>query len=230
VTGLRQSPIDIQTTTFGLNRKKRSVGDDIPLSIDYSPITGAPGLTLENTGHGWKLNIPDEVARKCPISGGPLGNDEYRLLQIHSHWGKDSSCGSEHTLNGRAFPCEVHLVHWNATKYADPVEAMECSNDGLAVVGVFVQFCAESEPPNPILDVVIKSLPQIPFCEDCVQLDDTAELDLNSLIAHRTEGPKYWSYPGSLTTAPFCESVIWIVMEQPIEAQEEQVSSRQKIL
>lgn len=222
VTGLRQSPIDIRTSSQApQSRKKRSVGEDIPLSINYSAITGAPGLTLENTGHGWKLNIPDEVARKCPVSGGPLGSDEYRLLQVHSHWGKDSSCGSEHTLDGRSFPCEIHLVHWNATKYADPLEAMECTNDGLAVVGTFVQLSADQS--SAPLDVVIKGLGQIPYKGDKVPVGNSVELDLNQLVPGR-ESPKYFNYLGSLTTPPFCESVIWIVLEQPIDAQEAQIA------
>ncbi|KAI2797462.1 Phospholipase A2 crotoxin acid subunit CA [Blomia tropicalis] len=228
VTGLRQSPIDIQSssTESGSNRTKRSLtGDDgsnAPLTIDYSAITGSAGLTLENTGHGWKLNIPDEIAAQCPITGGPLGSDQYRLLQIHCHWGRDASCGSEHTIDGKSFPCEVHLVHWNSTKYANPSEAMECYADGLSVIGVFINT-ENSDTDCEFMDLIIKMLPNIQFKGQSTSVDDSIELDINSLIPLR-EAPKFWNYEGSLTTPPFSESVIWIVMEQPIEAKDEQLS------
>ena len=40
----------------------------------------------------------------------------FNFLQLHWHWGSNSSQGSEHTLNGKEFPIEIHLVHVN-TKY-----------------------------------------------------------------------------------------------------------------
>jgi carbonic anhydrase len=35
-------------------------------------------------------------------------NDEYKLLQMHFHWG-----ASEHFLNGHRYAAELHLVHQN---------------------------------------------------------------------------------------------------------------------
>ena len=40
--------------------------------------------------------LPDDVG---VLSGGPL-EGEYKILQLHFHWGSDDSRGSEHTLNG----------------------------------------------------------------------------------------------------------------------------------
>jgi carbonic anhydrase len=46
------------------------------------------------------------------LEGGPLGNDLYRLEQFHCHWGENSDEGSEHTVDGKAYPGEVELfVH-----------------------------------------------------------------------------------------------------------------------
>lgn len=171
VTGKRQSPIDIRTENVVNERTKRSVLQDgsKPLYIDYSPLTGVQ-LTIQNTGHGWQLSIPDEHAKNCgkkksffnfqikidlfliEITGGTLGSDHYRLLQIHAHWGRDSKTGSEHTVNGRTYPCELHLVHWNATKYSNPKQAQTQSKDGLAVVGVFVEIGCEQHPIFAIID------------------------------------------------------------------------------
>lgn len=44
------------------------------------------------------------------LTGGPLGNNEYRLVQFHLHWGSNNKQGSEHTVDGKAYPAEVcHL-------------------------------------------------------------------------------------------------------------------------
>lgn len=150
VTGLRQSPIDIQRAQavpaepideidnvgddLGLARGKRSIldnQDNGSLQVDYCSIS-ATDLSLENTGHGWKINVPDRIAQGSgktfkvgvellkmltfsictEITGGPLGEDRYRLLQIHAHWGKNEESGSEHTVDGQRFPAEVRQFSW----------------------------------------------------------------------------------------------------------------------
>ncbi|KOX80775.1 Carbonic anhydrase 5A, mitochondrial [Melipona quadrifasciata] len=72
------------------------------------------------------------------LSGGPLMDDVYKLEQYHCHWGCSDSRGSEHTVNGQAFAGELHLVHWNTSKYNTFAEAAKAS-DGLAVLGVFLK-------------------------------------------------------------------------------------------
>lgn len=72
------------------------------------------------------------------LSGGPLYNDDYVIEQFHSHWGSDVHKGSEHTVDGVCFAGELHLVHWNHTKYSSFAEAAG-KPDGLAVLGVFLK-------------------------------------------------------------------------------------------
>ena len=71
------------------------------------------------------------------LSGGPLGSD-YKVLQLHFHWGSDDTKGSEHKYDGMAFPMEMHVVHWN-TKYAKSDGSVGDNIldnvDGLAVTG-----------------------------------------------------------------------------------------------
>jgi hypothetical protein len=71
------------------------------------------------------------------LSGGPL-EDVYELWQYHAHWGKDNSQGSEHTLDGKSFAAELHLVHWNKSKYSSP-NAAAAEPDGLSVLGIFIE-------------------------------------------------------------------------------------------
>lgn len=48
---------------------------------------------------------------------------QFNLLQWHIHWR-----GSEHQLNGRYYPAEIHLVHQSAS-----------NSSQLAVVGFFIE-------------------------------------------------------------------------------------------
>ena len=61
----------------------------------------------------------------------------FNFLQLHWHWGSDSTKGSEHTMDGEMYPMEIHLVHWN-NKYGDVGTALGKS-DGLAVLGFFYE-------------------------------------------------------------------------------------------
>ena len=61
-------------------------------------------------------------------------------MQYEMHW------PSEHTLEGRSYPGELHLVHIH-TRYRDLEEA-KLHSEGVAVVAVFVtedQMTANSE-------------------------------------------------------------------------------------
>ena len=73
------------------------------------------------------------------IKGGPLPGDKwYALEQFHCHWGSSDMIGSEHTVNGKPFAAELHMVYWNAAKYDNFKQAMKCP-DGLAVLAVFLE-------------------------------------------------------------------------------------------
>lgn len=43
------------------------------------------------------------------LTGGPISGT-YRLKQFHFHWGASDDRGSEHTVNGIKFPCEVRKL------------------------------------------------------------------------------------------------------------------------
>ena len=81
------------------------------------------------------------------LSGGSL-KDEYKLLQLHFHWGADDSMGSEHTINNRRFPLEMHLVHQAKRIPADKPE-------GLAVAGFLFQL---TDQDNPNIDAIVKAI------------------------------------------------------------------------
>jgi hypothetical protein len=84
------------------------------------------------------LNLPGALPndQKPSFTGGGF-TDTYVFQQLHFHWGSDDSIGSEHTVNGKSYPGELHLVHYNS-KYGDYKSALKHS-DGLAVLGVLFQ-------------------------------------------------------------------------------------------
>merc|ERR1712016_99717 len=77
------------------------------------------------------------------LTGGPLEDDVYQLAQFHAHWGGENARGSEHTVDGKSFSAELHLVHYN-TKYGDLGNAVD-KPDGLAVLGMFIKVRNEGD-------------------------------------------------------------------------------------
>nr|ANJ45158.1 TMP [Boleophthalmus pectinirostris] len=191
--GPRQSPINIVP--------KEAVYDpDLkPLKLTYDP-NDANGIL--NNGHSFQVDFIDE-SDSSTLRGGPVSG-VYRLKQFHCHWGSSDDQGSEHTVNGIRFPCELHLVHWN-TKYPSFGDAAK-EPDGLAVVGVFLKIGAA----NPKLQRILDCFESIKNKGKQCGLGD---FDPRSLLPPSLE---YWTYEGSLTTPPLLESVTWIVLKQAI--------------
>ena len=53
-----------------------------------------------------QVSIAEASLGKAHITGGGLPG-KYIAAQLHFHWGKDHSQGSEHTFRGRSYPLEV---------------------------------------------------------------------------------------------------------------------------
>ncbi|XP_061654064.1 carbonic anhydrase isoform X2 [Phyllopteryx taeniolatus] len=124
--GPRQSPINI------VPREAKFSPALKPLRLKYEP---SNSLNILNNGHSFQVEYLDDVDSST-LTGGPISGT-YRLKQFHFHWGASDERGSEHTVDGVKFPCELHLVHWN-TQYSTFGEAAG-KPDGLAVVGVFLK-------------------------------------------------------------------------------------------
>ncbi|KAJ8247309.1 hypothetical protein GJAV_G00244820 [Gymnothorax javanicus] len=200
--GNRQSPIDI-----------------VPSEAIYDPTLGPIALSYNqcssvsfcNNGHSVVVEFED-LDDRAVIRGGPLQNP-YRLKQFHFHWGGKSSMGSEHTLNGKTFASELHLVHWNSARYQSFGEAASAP-DGLAVLGVFLDIGTLHRGLSQLTD----ALYMVKFKGTKIEFkgfDPTCLLPRNL---------SYWTYPGSLTTPPLHESVTWIVLKEPITVSDKQMS------
>ena len=163
--GSQQSPIDITG----------AIKADIPdLATDWKS-----GGTILNNGHTIQVKA----------AGGTLkrGDKTYDLVQYHFH------APSEHLVDGKGFPMEVHFVH----KHAETGE--------LGVLGVFMAPGARNET----FASVAAKFPQKAGEEVALEAVDPKGLLPASL--------KYWAYEGSLTTPPCSEIVDWMVAMEPIE-------------
>lgn len=202
--GHGQSPIDIVTGDLVFDYYIAAV----PLKISY---VEEEAYEATNTGESFKVDI----SNVSELQGGPL-KDTFRLAQFHLHWGSEDSHGSEHTIDGQTYAAELHLVHWNSTKYSSFGEAVD-KPDGLAVLGVLIKSGAEHKGFRDLVDTM-KSVPHKGnTCRVLKAFDPTC------LLPEDTK--KYYTYHGSLTTPPCYESVQWIVFSTPVEFSPNQLQS-----
>ena len=92
-----QSPVNIVLDQT--KRKKHSA----VLILDYKEAISGD---FSWNGHTWQMNVPDSknyfVKYTDPVT---VKQYEYQLVQLHSH------VPSEHTINDRRYPFEIHFVH-----------------------------------------------------------------------------------------------------------------------
>nr|XP_002719936.1 carbonic anhydrase 5B, mitochondrial isoform X1 [Oryctolagus cuniculus] len=206
--GDRQSPINI--------RWRDSVYDPglKPLTISYDPATC---LHIWNNGYSFLVEFEDSTD-KSVIEGGPLDHN-YRLKQFHFHWGAIDAWGSEHTVDSKCYPAELHLVHWNAVKF-ESFEDAAVEENGLAVIGVFLKLGKHHKE----LQKLVETFPSIKHKDTLVEF---GSFDPSCLMP---TCPDYWTYSGSLTTPPLSESVTWIIKKQPVEVDHDQLEQFRTLL
>jgi carbonic anhydrase len=175
--GVEQTPIDIPSTvTPGLVHS---------LEFHYQP----SDLTILNNGHTVQANY--ETGSRIMLE-----DTEYELVQFHFH------AHSEHTVAGKSYPLEMHLVHKSAA-------------GALAVVGVFIEQGAENEA----LSEVFANLPKK---ETEAKAVGDVQIDVSNVLPKERWA---WRYSGSLTTPPCTEGVQWTVLSQPIRASASQIKA-----
>ncbi|ELT87930.1 hypothetical protein CAPTEDRAFT_224291 [Capitella teleta] len=203
--GKRQSPIDIVPS----QAKYDSSLKDKPFKIEYTP-----GNAKSITNNGKSVTMAYDPSGSS-LTGGPLRN-KFQLAQFHFHWGTSNDCGSEHTVDGKMFASEAHLVHYNTDLFKDFGEAAQADN-GLTVLGVFLKV---GEKNHAGFQKVIDLVKSIPFADDTLEVK--GGYDPSLLLPE--DCSRYWTYLGSLTTPPCFESVNWVVFRDPIEVSQEQIN------
>ncbi|KAH9301047.1 hypothetical protein KI387_012630, partial [Taxus chinensis] len=177
--GQNQSPIDIVT------QDARVYPDLGRLRRIYHPANA----TLLNRGH--------DIMIKWSTGGGSIEIEgkRYRLNQGHWH------TPAEHTVNGRRYPLELHLVH-------------ESEDGEIAVVSILYTYGRPdtflAELREEIASIADKQPP-----EKAVGLINAKHIKIGSR--------KYYRYIGSLTTPPCTEGVIWNIVHKVRTVSQEQV-------
>ncbi|XP_046450689.1 carbonic anhydrase-related protein 10-like isoform X1 [Daphnia pulex] len=195
--GRRQSPIDIEPAKMLYDPNLR------PLSVDKHKVSGV----LHNTGQSlvFRPETGPKHSLAVNVSAGPLAY-RYQIEEVFLHYGTDNSHGSEHRIQGSAFPAEIQFYGYNAELYANASEARHKSQ-GLVAIAVMVQI---GETPNPELRSLSSLFGQV------IYRGQSADLRHVSLHALLPETDHYMTYEGS-TTHPGCwETTSWIIYNKPI--------------
>jgi len=205
-SGQEQSPIDL--------RDSKSVTFEGFKFFGYDKVTTC---SIANTGHSFKFS---PSGHESYISKGGLTSD-FILAQGHFHWGNESKVGSEHFIDGRAFPLELHLVHYNA-KYKSLGDAV-LQKDGLAVIGIMFEIVEE---PNRNLEPLLKTIKDVE--NPSAKSDCGGTIILNRLFPGDIS--TFYRYSGSLTTPGCYEVVTWTVFKYPSGISVEQLNKLRKTL
>jgi len=216
--GKRQSPINIDTS---------QVFNIYSGTLDFRKYSGPESGVVENKGATLQFTPDGTDDQKIPgiiDRNGSLGNDNYKLLQFHFHWGSENDRGSETTVDGQSFPMELHIVHIKKKYWPNDVATALTKADGLAVVGIMFHV-AGTESSNP----EAKFGPLQPLVDAAKELKDNPskviDTDLHIKQFLNKVGPGYYTYDGSLTTPPCSEVVSWYVMAGSIGISQEQLDA-----
>lgn len=120
----------------------------------------------------------------------------YQFRQFHFHH------PSEHTIDGKTYPMEMHLVH------------QEEGSSNLVVLGIFLE---ESETSNEFLQKVLAEIPS----EEAQEVTTDVQISLSDYIP---PSQTHYTYIGSLTTPPCTVGVDWILFSEPIKVSREQLN------
>ncbi|XP_022105811.1 carbonic anhydrase 2-like [Acanthaster planci] len=125
----------------------------------------SPGGELEwsyGGGSGVELHIEGDFF----IDGGGLPGKQYKVAQLHYHWGNPNALGSEHAINGRKYDAEMHLVTYD-TNYTSLKEA-KTHTDGVAVFAAMVQVGLKPNFDGSSFDEFISGIQSLGSKDGCI--------------------------------------------------------------
>lgn len=180
--GKEQSPIDLGVAD--------APGKQPRVVVEYKPLP----LTILHNGHTVEVVVAN--GSRIVLDGKP-----YELLQFHFH------TPSEHKVDGKAYPAEVHFVHRSA-------------DGGLAVIGAFIDGTAAN---RALADIVAYA----PTTATAPRTYTWVTIDPSRIMPPPTA---FWSYGGSLTTPPCSEGVRWMVQKAPLPLSREHIAALSKAM
>ncbi|RUS77911.1 hypothetical protein EGW08_014342, partial [Elysia chlorotica] len=189
-----QSPIDIQLASVRYS----------PLPpIRILPSSSRTFVDLENIGATVALT---PKGGDVLFRGGNLPGT-FKLANIHFHWSGRDNHGSEHTVDGRGYSLEMHLVTYN-TKYRDTMQALG-KRDGIHVFAVLLQRAQGYTPRGFFLNLILGTR------------RSSGAISIASLLP--LPSVPYFRYRGTLTTPPCTGNVHFTVFSVPMPISGRQV-------
>ncbi|KAJ4843731.1 hypothetical protein Tsubulata_044880 [Turnera subulata] len=174
-SGGLQSPIDMSS------QRVKVIRNPGKLKKNYKP----GNATIKNRGHDIMVKWEENKAGSMKMNG-----TEYFLQQSHWH------SPSEHTINGRRYDLELHMVH---ASHEPDVE------NKILVIAVLYKI----GKPDAFLSKFVRDMVSI---ADSDTERPVGCIDPSEII--ETNGRKYYRYMGSLTTPPCSEGVIWTIKKK----------------
>ncbi|KAI4378711.1 hypothetical protein MLD38_016151 [Melastoma candidum] len=174
--GEMQSPIDL------LSERVKIVPKSV---VDIRTWYRPTNATLKNRGHDIMLQWDANKAGSIKING-----TDYYLQQGHWH------SPSEHSVNGRRYDLELHLVHVSP----DPNVKNKIVVVGMLYKGGLLR--------NAFLSKLTRKL--------ATMIDKEEERKMGIVDPKHVEmkGEKYFRYMGSLTTPPCTQGVTWFINKE----------------
>ena len=185
--GLEQSPIDLANAA----ELQLPVVEIHTPSDQLVEVLNQEGV-IDALDNGHTIQINTKGAEKVSV-----GEKSYALVQFHFH------APSEHTVDGKHFPMEMHFVH-------------QAVNGALAVVGLLIKEGAE----NPSIAPLWAQLAEAPGTETTIQIPP----DFNDYL-FSGDATGIYHYDGSLTTPPCSEDVKWYVRKTPTQLSKAQIAA-----
>ncbi|POO01210.1 Carbonic anhydrase, alpha-class [Trema orientale] len=170
--GTMQSPIEL------LDQRVRLVSNLGRLRRSYRPANA----TLRNRGHDMMLKWTSDSAGFVELNG-----TRYFLRQCHWH------SPSEHTLNGKRFDLEFHLVH-------------QSLRGQILVVGIMYQIGVADSFLTTMESHLLHAISNRTYQERNVGIVDPNLIKIGSR--------RYYKYIGSLTVPPCTQNVVWFVVRE----------------
>ena len=166
----------------------------IDISNGISADLGTVSTNIKPTNLKFGLDGPTFAVEYESGSMLTVNGTNYELQQFHFHH------LSEHTLDGKHYPMEAHLVLRS-----------EGSDHSDAVMGVFI----DAGKKNAMLEQFWGQLPRAE--QSSVK---PVKVNVGDLLPENTS---YFMYTGSMTTPGCLQGVRWFVLEQPVEASQAQI-------
>ena len=211
----RQSPIDIDVKNVKFQEFR-------PLSfIGHEKLSISNGtLKAKNTGGTLRLMADPGIGM---LGGGPL-NVMYEFVEMHFHWGGNAGMereGSEHKIDGKSYPLEVHMVHKNI--HDNNIDDACMHENGLCVLA-FICEVVDDETPftglDMLADIAEENLTEANSVFDQAKYQEVArggrKMDINIANFLPFHIEEYFTYRGSLTTGGCEEAVNWVLFKTPM--------------